>query len=142
VASVSSGSTGILFDQKGLIEYLKKGIQEANRSLRLVVPTTDFLRENNLLELIQNLPENCVVNIATAFDLTHDIELIDKWKQRKFYLTEYSERNITTISTNGADIGVAFTQGDSISGFFTNIAILVTIFNQAAMHAFVKGKKL
>lgn len=140
--SVSMGSTGILYDFSTAIEYLKDRIQNSNRSLRLVVPSMDFLEEFNVFEVLDQLPESCVVNIASALDLGQHQEIVDNWKERGWYVTNYQGRNFFMISANGADVCVAYTTEGQISGFYSNIAELVTIFNQALMYPFIKGQKL
>jgi DNA repair exonuclease SbcCD ATPase subunit len=142
VESVAKGTTGIFFDHQGIIDYLKERITVARRSLRLVVPTITYLDENNLLKLLNELPDNCIVNIATKIDEVEQAEFVEKWKERGFYLTNYEEENLVCISSNGEDVGVAFVTTESGSGFFTNILDLVTIFKQAVMHAFIRGKKI
>lgn len=141
MATIASGSTGIFFELPNLVEYLKKRIAAANRSLKLVVPTIEFLNEHGIIALIENLPSSCGVNIATAFDMVKNIDLIEKWKKKGFYLTEFYDKNLIALSANGADVAIASIQGNAISGMYTNAPELVTLFNQSLMHAFVKGKK-
>jgi hypothetical protein len=142
IASVASGSTGIFFDLDGLNSYILTRIEEATRQLRLVVPTVDYLYDHNLLAAMENLSEKCVVNLATAFDLDLHAELIAKLKARGWYLTQYTERNLVCISANGVDVGITFIKNEGVSGFYTNIEDLVSIFNQAVMHAYIRGIKL
>jgi hypothetical protein len=142
VASIATGATGIFYDQQGIVDYIKKGITTANRSLRIVVPNIDFLKDNGLQTLIESVSENCVVNIATSLNLSKHFDTVEKWRKRKFYITEFTDENLICISSNGADVAVALIQGNSLSGIYTNIPELVSIFNQAVMHAFIKGKKI
>jgi hypothetical protein len=142
VAKVAGGATGIIVDINSTIDYIKERIADANRSLRLVVPNLAFLERFKLIELIEHLPDSCAVNIAAAFDLTNEGSFIDKWKNRHINLTLYPERNLLGIAVNGTDLLLSFISGDVVSGFYTNIADLVTLFNQAIMHPFMKGKKL
>jgi len=141
MATIASGSTGIFFDLPNLVEYMKKRIAAANRSLKIVVPTVEFLNEYGLIPLLDNLPSICGVNIATAFDLVKHSDLIEKWKKKGFYLTEFYDKNLIAIGANGADVAVVALQGNAISGMYTNAPELVSLFNQPLMHAFVKGKK-
>jgi len=141
MATIASGSTGIFFELPNLIEYLKKRIAAANRSLKIVLPTIDFMNEYGLIALIDNLPSSCGVNIATAFDMVKNADIIEKWKKKGFYLTEFNDKNLIALSANGADVAITSIQGNAISGMYTNAPELVTLFNQSLMHAFVKGKK-
>ncbi|TFH29176.1 MAG: hypothetical protein E4G98_04305, partial [Promethearchaeota archaeon] len=63
--SVSMGLTGILYDMELIVEYIKDRIRNATRSLRLVVPTVEFMREFEILEMLDQLPDSSVINIAT-----------------------------------------------------------------------------
>ena len=141
VSTIASGSTGIFFNMEDTVAYLKDRIKAANRTLRLVVPTFDFLEQHEFLELLNDLPESAVVNIATSFDLLKNGDTIEKWKIKRYNLFDFKEENLITISANGGDVGVASIKGANISGFHTNIPDLVQIFNQSVMHAFIKGKK-
>ncbi len=142
IASVASGSTGIFFDLDGLNNYLLTRIGEATRQLRLVIPTVDYLYDHNILAAMENVSDKCVVNLATAFDMDLHADLIAKLKERGWYLTQYNERNLVCISANGVDVGITYIKNESVSGFFTNIGDLVSIFIQAVMHAFIRGIKL
>ncbi len=142
IASVASGSTGILYDVKSSIEYLMLRIKEANRSLRIVAPTIDFMKETGLFDAINELPDSCVVNIATALDLAEHSSIIESWKNRGWYVNNYQDKNFLMASSNGSNVSIAFITQGMVSGFYSNIADLVTIFKQALMHPFIKGQKL
>ncbi|WP_457556613.1 hypothetical protein [Candidatus Harpocratesius sp.] len=140
--SVSMGLTGILYDMDIAVEYLKDRIKNATRSLRLVVPTMEFLEQNEILDMLEQLPESSVINIATSLDLSEHQPMIDSWKERGWIVTNYPGKNFFMISADGSDVCIAFTSGAQISGFYSNISDLVTIFNQALMYPFIKGQKL
>ena len=142
IASVAGGSTGIIYDKDGVVEYIRKSISEAIRQIRLVVPSVQFLEENDLVKGLEGLKPSCAVNIATSFHEVMDEKIIADWKERGFRLTNYTERNLVAIGTNGADVGVSFTKEGTFSGFYTDIDDLVSIFNQALMHAFIQGTKI
>jgi hypothetical protein len=142
VAKVAGGTTGIVIEFDKTIEYFRQHIREANRSLRLVVPDVGFLNRYDLTQEIEKLPTNVVINIACAFDQTKDFTLIDSWKERNIKLTSYPDKNLLCISTNSNDVCLAFIEGTTISGFYTNIQNLVLIFNQAIMHPFIVGAKI
>jgi len=142
VAKVAGGTTGIVMEFEKTIQYFREHIREANRSLRLVVPDVAFLNRYDFTQEIEKLPKNVVINIACAFDSTKDFSLIDSWKERGIKLTSYPEKNLLSISTNGNDVCLAFIEGETISGFYTNIQSLVQIFNQAIMHPFIVGGKV
>ena len=140
--SVSMGLTGILYDMELVVEYIKDRIRNATRSLRLVVPTVEFMREFEILEMLDQLPDSSVINIATALDLGEHQALVDGWKDRGWVVTNYADENFLMISADGADVSIAFTSGTQVSGFYSNIQDLVTIFKQALMYPFIKGQKL
>ena len=142
VASVASGSTGILYDINSSIEYMLERIKEANRSLRIVAPSIEFLVENGLIGPLNALPESCVVNIAVALDLTENQAIIDQWKARGWHVFNFSDKNFLMIAANGADVSIAYIAGQKVSGFFSNIADLVTIFKQALMHPYIKAVRI
>ena len=142
VASVASGSTGILYDISSSIAYMLERIEEANRSLRIVAPSIEFLTENGLLEPLNALPDSCVVNIAVALDLTENQVIIDQWKARGWRVFNFSDKNFLMISANGADVSIAYIAGTKVSGFFSNIIDLVTIFKQALMHPYIKAVRV
>jgi len=142
VASVSSGSTGILYDIRNSIDYILERISEANRSLRIVAPSVEFLVDNGLIGPLNNLPESCVVNIAVALDLTENQAIIDQWKARGWHVFNFTDENFLMIAANGADVSIAYISGTKVSGFFSNISDLVTIFKQALMHPYVKAVRI
>jgi hypothetical protein len=142
VASISSGSTGILTDISGSVEYIGDRIKKATRSLRLVAPTVEFLQENGLDALMEGLPTSCVVNIATALDLESNAPVIEKWKSHGWIVNNYQGQNFLMSSANGIDVSIAYISGNKVSGFYSNIKDLVSIFRQALMHPFIKGQKL
>lgn len=142
VASVATGSTGIIYDIKSAMEYMHDRIQQANRSLRLVAPTIEFMKEQGLLDAIEQLPDSCVVNIATFMNIDEHNELIEKWKSRGWYVNNYQGQNFLMISANGSDVSISFISEGKVSGFYSNIVDLVTIFKQALMYPFIKGQKL
>ena len=141
VAAVASGTTGMFLDIPTIVNYIKDRIDAANRSFRLCVPTVDFLEENGLQDLLLAIDQKCAVNVAMALDMAQHEELINNWKEHHFNVVDFWEKNLITVSANGADVGFAFVQGESISGFYTNIPELVTIFNQAITYPFMKGKR-
>lgn len=142
IASVATGSTGILYDVRSSIEYIMERIKEANRSLRIVVPTIQFMEETGLLAAVNELPESCVVNIATSLDIAEHSPIIESWKNRGWYVNNYQDKNFLMASSNGSNVSIAFITQGMVSGFYSNIADLVTIFKQALMHPFIKGQKL
>jgi predicted nucleic acid-binding Zn-ribbon protein len=142
IASVSSGSTGILYDLHSAIEYLTERIKESNRSLRIVAPSIEFLEENGIIRLMDDIPESCVVNIATALDMNIHVDLIDNWKNKGWVVHNYQGRNFLMSSANGSDVSIAYITEGKVSGFYSNIQDLVIIFKQALMHPYVKGQKL
>ncbi len=142
VASVASGETGILYDVNSSIEYMLTRVGEAKRSLRLVAPTIDFMKQTGLMEAVNKLPESCVVNIATSLDLVHHSSIIDTWKARGWYVNNYQDANFLMSSSNGSNVSIAFITEGMVSGFYSNVTDLVTIFKQALMHPFIKGQKL
>ncbi len=142
VASVSSGSTGILYDIASSVTYMKERIQIANRSLRIVVPTIKFLADTGLMQLLDKLPESSVVNIAIALDLPQNKDLVDVWKERGWFVYNYPDQNFLMCSANGADVSIAFYNEGNVSGFYSNIQDLITIFKQALMYPFIKAQKL
>ncbi|MHA1776824.1 MAG: hypothetical protein DRO88_06635 [Promethearchaeia archaeon] len=140
--SVSMGLTGIIYELDLAVDYLKDRIKNATRSLRIVVPTVEFLQEHEILEQLEQLPDSSVVNIATSLNLSEHQEIIEGWKNRGWVVTNYPGKNFFMISADGSDVCIAFTAGTQISGFYSNIGDLVTIFNQALMYPFIKGQKL
>lgn len=142
VASVATGSTGIIYDVKSAMEYMHKRVEQANRSLRLVTPTIEFMKEQGLIEAIDQLPESCVVNIATSMNVDEHNEIIETWKSRGWYVNNYQGQNFLMISANGSDVSISFISEGKVSGFYSNIVDLVTIFKQALMYPFIKGQKL
>lgn len=140
--SVSMGLTGIMVDMGIAVEYVKDRIKSTSRSLRLVVPSMQFLEKYELLAQLDQLPESSVVNIATALDLGVHQSFVDNCKERGWYVTNYPERNFLMVSVDGSDVSIAFTNESQVSGFYSNIPELVTIFNQALMYPFIKGQKL
>ncbi|MHA1519362.1 MAG: hypothetical protein ACTSVZ_14125 [Promethearchaeota archaeon] len=140
--SVSMGLTGILYDMELVVEYIKDRIRNATRSLRIVVPTVEFLKEFEILEMLDQLPDSSVVNIATSLDIAEHKALVDGWKDRGWVVTNYSEQNFLMISADGADVSIAFTSKTQVSGFYSNIEDLVIIFKQALMYPFIKGQKM
>ena len=142
VASVASGETGILYDLRISINHILGKIEDSKRSLRLVVPNMKFLKENGIVEILEKLQEKTVVNIALAVDLIEDGPIVESWKARGWYITNYTDRNLICVSSNGANVSIAYVSEGIVSGFYTNIYDLVMIFNQALMYPFVKGIKL
>ena len=142
VASVASGETGILYDLRISIDHILGLIEDAKRSLRLVVPSMKFLQENGIVEALEKLQEKTVVNIALAVDIIEDGSIVEAWKARGWYITNYTEMNLICVSSNGANVSIAYVSEGIVSGFYTNIDDLVMIFNQALMYPFVKGVKL
>jgi len=142
VASVASGETGILYDLRISTNHILGKIEDAKRSLRLVVPNMKFLKENGIVEVLEKLQEKTVVNIALAVDLIEDGPIVESWKARGWYITNYTEMNLICVSSNGANVSIAYVSEGIVSGFYTNIDDLVMIFNQALMYPFVKGIKL
>jgi len=142
VASVVSGETGILYDLRISINHILEIIDDAKRSLRLVVPNMKFLQENGIVEVLEKLQDKTVVNIALAVDIIEDGPIIDTWKTRGWHINNYTDRNLICVSSNGANVSIAYISEGIVSGFYTNIDDLVTIFNQALMYPFVKGIKL
>jgi len=142
VASVASGSTGILYDLRVSIDHILGKIEEANRSLRLVVPDVKFLQDNGIIEVLDKIQEKTVVNIALSVDLIEDGPVIETWKARGWYITNYPEKNLICVSVNGANVAIAYISEGIVSGFYTNIDDLVMIFKQALMYPFVKGTKI
>ncbi|QEE14941.1 hypothetical protein DSAG12_00763 [Promethearchaeum syntrophicum] len=142
VASVASGETGILYDLRISINHILGKIEDARRSLRLVVPDMKFLQENGIIEALEKLQDKTVVNIALAVDLIEDGPIVDTWKAKGWYVTNYTDKNLICVSSNGANVSIAYISEGIVSGFYTNIDDLVMIFNQAVMYPFVKGIKL
>jgi len=142
VASVVSGETGILYDLRISINHILGVIDDARRSLRLVVPNMKFLQENGIIEALEKLQDKTVVNIALAVDLIEDGPIIDTWKAKGWHVNNYIEKNLICVSSNGANVSIAYISEGIVSGFYTNIDDLVMIFNQAVMYPFVKGIKL
>jgi hypothetical protein len=142
IGKVAGGSTGIIYSLEDAIQYMKGRIQSATRSLRIVVPTLSFFDRFGLHSLLDQLGPNCNVNIATELEKSRDQAIIDKWKARGYILTAYNQKNLFCVSANGEDVEMAFIKEDTVSGFFTDINDLVIAFNQAMMHAFLKGYKL
>lgn len=142
VASVASGETGILYDLRISTNHILGKIEDAKRSLRLVVPNMKFLKENGIVEVLEKLQEKTVVNIALAVDLIEDGPIVESWKARGWYITNYTDRNLICVSSNGANVSIAYVSEGIVSGFYTNIDDLVMIFKQALMYPFVKGIKL
>ena len=142
VASVASGETGILYDLRISINHILGKIEEANRSLRLVVPNMRFLQENGIVEVLEKLQDKTVVNLALAVDIIEDGSIIETWKARGWYVTNYTDMNLICVSANGANVSIAYISEGIVSGFYTNIDDLVMLFNQAVMYPFVKGIKL
>ena len=142
VASVVSGETGILYDLRISINHILEIIDDAKRSLRLVVPNMKFLQENGIVEVLEKLQDKTVVNIALAVDIIEDGSIVDAWKARGWYITNYTDMNLICVSSNGANVSIAYVSEGIVSGSYTNIDDLVMIFNQALMYPFVKGIKL
>ena len=142
VASVASGETGILYDLRISINHILGKIEDANRSLRLVVPNMKFLKENGIVEVLEKLQNKTVVNIALSVDLIEDGPIVETWKARGWYITNYTDMNLICVSSNGANVSIAYVSEGIVSGFYTNIDDLVMIFNQALMYPFVKGIKI
>ncbi len=142
VASVSTGSTGIIYDVNSAMEYMLGRIAIANRSLRFVAPSIEFMEQNGIIDAIEQLPESSVVNIATSMSIDEHSELIDKWKSRGWYVNNYQGENFLMISANGSDVAIAYYSQGRVSGFYSNIEDLVSIFKQALMYPFIKGQKL
>ncbi len=142
VASVASGETGILYDLRISVNHILGKIEDAKRSLRLVVPNMKFLQENGIVEALEKLQEKTVVNIALSVDIIEDGPIIESWKARGWYINNYTEMNLICVSSNGANVSIAYVSEGIVSGFYTNIYDLVMIFNQALMYPFVKGVKL
>ena len=142
VASVVSGETGILYDLRISINHILGVIDDARRSLRLVVPNMKFLQENGIIEALEKIQNKTVVNIALAVDLIEDGPIIDTWKAKGWHVNNYTEKNLICVSSNGANVSIAYISEGIVSGFYTNIDDLVMIFNQAVMYPFVKGIKL
>jgi DNA repair exonuclease SbcCD ATPase subunit len=142
VASVASGETGILYDLRISINHILEIIDDARRSLRLVVPNMKFLQENGIIEALEKLQDKTVVNIALAVDLIEDGPKVETWKARGWHVNNYTDMNLICVSSNGANVSIAYISEGIVSGFYTNIYDLVMIFNQALMYPFVKGIKL
>ncbi len=142
VSSVASGETGILYDLRISTNYILGKIEDAKRSLRLVVPSMKFLQDNGIVEVLEKLQDKTVVNIALSVDLIEDGPIVETWKARGWYITNYPDKNLICVSSNGANVSIAYVSEGVVSGFYTNIDDLVTIFNQALMYPFVKGIKL
>ena len=142
VSSVASGETGILYDLRISINHILGKIEDARRSLRLVVPNMKFLQENGIVDVLEKLQNKTVVNIALAVDLIEDGPIVETWKERGWYITNYTDMNLICVSSNGANVSIAYISEGIVSGFYTNIDDLVMIFNQALMYPFVKGIKL
>ena len=142
VASVASGETGILYDLRISINHILGKIEDAKRSLRLVVPNMKFLKENGIVDALEKLQDKTVVNIALSVDLIEDGPIVETWKARGWYITNYTDMNLICVSSNGANVSIAYVSEGIVSGFYTNIDDLVMIFNQALMYPFVKGIKL
>ncbi|MHA1584565.1 MAG: hypothetical protein ACTSVU_05405 [Promethearchaeota archaeon] len=140
--SVAKGSTGILYDIQISVDYVLDAIKKANRSLRIVAPTIQFMDQSGITEALNSLPENCVVNIATSLDIGEHAQYIDYWKNRGWYVYNYQDENFLMVSVNGADVCIGYTAGDIISGFYSNISDLVILFKQALMFPYIKGQKL
>ncbi len=142
VASVASGETGILYDLRISINHILGKIEDAKRSLRLVVPDFKFLKENGIIEVLEKLQDKTVVNIALSVDLIEDGPIVESWKARGWYITNYTDKNLICVSSNGANVSIAYVSEGIVSGFYTNIDDLVMIFKQALMYPFVKGIKI
>lgn len=142
VSSVASGETGILYDLRISINHILGKIEDANRSLRLVVPNMKFLKENGIVEVLEKLQDKTVVNIALSVDLIEDGPIVETWKAKGWYITNYTDMNLICVSSNGANVSIAYVSEGIVSGFYTNIDDLVMIFKQALMYPFVKGIKI
>ena len=51
-AHVGSGSTGILYNRESVVEYIKERVVTTTRTLRLAVPSVQFIEENGLMDLL------------------------------------------------------------------------------------------
>ena len=107
-----------------------------------MAPSIEFLEDNGIIPLMDQIPDSCVVNIATDININTYADLLDTWKNKGWVVHNYQGRNFLMSSANGSDVSIAYITEGKVSGFYSNIQDLVIIFKQALMHPYVKGQKL
>ncbi|HMF33388.1 MAG TPA: hypothetical protein VKK79_18325 [Candidatus Lokiarchaeia archaeon] len=146
VQGLTTGGTGIIGDFADLTRLMKEKIVEARRNVRILVPELADFERIGLFALLDDMPQQAVINLAAAIDPDTDSELIEKLHERKVQLTNYPERNQYALNVDGAECVIAivstYTPDQVLGGIFTNVDALITLFKDAIMIAWAKGVKI
>ena len=136
--------TGIYKSVSALTTHFKFKIGNAQRLIRLMVPSIGDLNRYNLMESLNGLTGSVLRNIACDIDVGSDPDLLDQLKQSGYKITDYKGGNVFALGIDSSDAALAVydSAADTITGVYSNNEELTKLLSQAIMGCFVKGTKV